>query len=108
MSRKSEPSLLAGHLRGLNPRGMALVVQADRLHRRSFRHLFGDPMAVRPTTTQAAILVAQRNPSWLTPSTEQPGVGQVLVELQCSGICGLSSVSDGVKGPVLLTPSDGS
>ena len=47
-------------------------------------------MAVLPTSTQAAILVAQHQPLVVDtielPSTLE--VGQVLVELQSSGICG--------------------
>ena len=55
----------------------------------------------RPTTTQAAILVAQQQPL-LVETIELPdelGVGQVLVQLQVSGICGsqLGEI-DGVKG----------
>ena len=55
----------------------------------------------RPTTTQAAILVAQREPL-LVDTIELPaelGVGQVLVQVHVSGICGsqLGEI-DGVKG----------
>ncbi len=64
-------------------------------------------MAVRPTTTQAAILVAQNMPL-VVDTIELPTnleVGQVLVELQCSGICGsqLGEI-DGVKGPDRYLP----
>ena len=64
-------------------------------------------MAERPTTTQAAILVAQHEPL-VVDSIELPRdleVGQVLVELQCSGICGsqLGEI-DGVKGPDRYLP----
>ena len=64
-------------------------------------------MAVRPTTTQAAILVAQHEPL-VVDTIELPGnldVGQVLVELRCSGICGsqLGEI-DGVKGPDRYLP----
>ena len=64
-------------------------------------------MAVRPTTTQAAILVAQQEPL-VVDTIELPSnleVGQVLVELQCSGICGsqLGEI-DGVKGPDRYLP----
>ncbi len=64
-------------------------------------------MAVRPTTTQAAILVAQNMPL-VVDTIELPTnleVGQVLVELQCSGICGsqLGEI-DGVKGPDSYLP----
>ena len=59
-------------------------------------------MAKRPSTTKAAILVAQHQPL-VVDTVELPkelGVGQVLVELQVSGICGsqLGEI-DGVKGP---------
>lgn len=55
----------------------------------------------RPSTTQAAILVAQKQPL-VVDTIELPselGVGQVLVKLQVSGICGsqLGEI-DGVKG----------
>ena len=55
----------------------------------------------RPSTTQAAILVAQQQPL-VVDTIELPaelGVGQVLVQLQVSGICGsqLGEI-DGVKG----------
>ncbi|WP_341900502.1 zinc-binding dehydrogenase [Synechococcus sp. UW140] len=58
-------------------------------------------MPERPTTTQAAILVAQQDPL-VVDTIELPaelGVGQVLVQLQVSGICGsqLGEI-DGVKG----------
>ena len=44
----------------------------------------------RPSTTEAAILVAQKQPL-VIDTIELPaelGVGQVLVQLQVSGICG--------------------
>lgn len=55
----------------------------------------------RPVTTQAAILVAQRQPL-VVDTIELPtelGVGQVLVRIKVSGICGsqLGEI-DGVKG----------
>ena len=58
-------------------------------------------MPERPTTTQAAILVAQQEPL-VVDTIELPaelGVGQVMVQLQVSGICGsqLGEI-DGVKG----------
>ena len=58
-------------------------------------------MPARPTTTQAAILVAQQQPL-VVDTIDLPvelGVGQVLVQLQVSGICGsqLGEI-DGVKG----------
>jgi S-(hydroxymethyl)glutathione dehydrogenase/alcohol dehydrogenase len=61
----------------------------------------------RPTTTEAAILVAQQQPL-LVDTIELPGelgVGQVLVKLQVSGICGsqLGEI-DGVKGPDRYLP----
>jgi len=61
----------------------------------------------RPTTTQAAILVAQREPLVLD-TIELPaelGVGQVLVRVHVSGICGsqLGEI-DGVKGPDRYLP----
>ena len=64
-------------------------------------------MVVRPSTTQAAILVAQHQPL-VVDTIELPSkleVGQVLVELQCSGICGsqLGEI-DGVKGPDRYLP----
>ena len=64
-------------------------------------------MSVRLTTTQAAILVAQHQPL-VVDTIELPttlDVGQVLVELQCSGICGsqLGEI-DGVKGPDRYLP----
>ncbi len=60
-----------------------------------------------PSTTQAAILVAQNEPL-VVDTIELPQdleVGQVLVELQCSGICGsqLGEI-DGVKGPDRYLP----
>lgn len=62
---------------------------------------------MRPTKTLAAILVAQRKPL-VVDTIELPSrldVGQVLVELQCSGICGsqLGEI-DGVKGPDKYLP----
>jgi len=64
-------------------------------------------MAARPTTTQAAILVAQKEPL-VVDTIELPaelGVGQVLVQLRVSGICGsqLGEI-DGVKGPDRYLP----
>ena len=61
----------------------------------------------RPTTTQAAILVAQKEPL-VVDTIELPsvlGVGQVLVQLRVSGICGsqLGEI-DGVKGPDRYLP----
>lgn len=61
----------------------------------------------RPTTTQAAILVAQREPL-VVDTIELPvemGVGQVLVQIHVSGICGsqLGEI-DGVKGPDRYLP----
>jgi len=61
----------------------------------------------RPTTTQAAILVAQREPL-VVDTIELPtelGVGQVLVQVHVSGICGsqLGEI-DGVKGPDRFLP----
>ena len=58
-------------------------------------------MTELPTNTKAAILVAQHEPL-VIDTIELPKeleVGQVLVELQCSGICGsqLGEI-DGVKG----------
>jgi len=60
-----------------------------------------------PTSTQAAILVAQQQPL-VVDTIELPaelGVGQVLVQLQVSGICGsqLGEI-DGVKGPDRYLP----
>lgn len=60
-----------------------------------------------PTTTQAAILVAQQQPL-VVDTIELPAeleVGQVLVEVQVSGICGsqLGEI-DGVKGPDRFLP----
>lgn len=60
-----------------------------------------------PTTTQAAILVAQQHPL-VVDTIELPaelGVGQVLVQLRVSGICGsqLGEI-DGVKGPDRYLP----
>ena len=62
---------------------------------------------MHPATTQAAILVEQNKPL-LVESIELPqslDVGQVLVELECSGICGsqLGEI-DGVKGPDRFLP----
>jgi S-(hydroxymethyl)glutathione dehydrogenase/alcohol dehydrogenase len=64
-------------------------------------------MSERPTSTQAAILVAQQKPL-VVDTIELPGqleVGQVLVELKVSGICGsqLGEI-DGVKGPDRFLP----
>ena len=64
-------------------------------------------MPERPTTTQAAILVAQQEPL-VVDTIELPaelGVGQVLVQLQVSGICGsqLGEI-DGVKGADRFLP----
>ena len=64
-------------------------------------------MIMRPSTTKAAILVAQHEPL-VVDTIELPSnldVGQVLVELQCSGICGsqLGEI-DGVKGPDRYLP----
>ena len=64
-------------------------------------------MFERPTITQAAILVAQQQPL-LVDTIELPNqleVGQVLVELKTSGICGsqLGEI-DGVKGPDRFLP----
>jgi len=61
----------------------------------------------RPTTTQAAILVAQREPL-VVDTIELPaelGVGQVLVQVHVSGICGsqLGEI-DGIKGPDRYLP----
>jgi len=61
----------------------------------------------RPTTTQAAILVAQREPL-VVDTIELPaelGVGQVLVQVHVSGICGsqLGEI-EGVKGPDRYLP----
>jgi len=61
----------------------------------------------RPTSTQAAILVAQREPL-VVDTIELPAqldVGQVLVEIQVSGICGsqLGEI-EGVKGPDRFLP----
>lgn len=63
--------------------------------------------APRPTTTQAAILVAQQAPL-VVDTIELPatlGVGQVLVQVHVSGICGsqLGEI-DGVKGPDRFLP----
>ena len=62
---------------------------------------------IRPTTTQAAILVAQKEPL-VIDTIELPTqleVGQVLVEIHSSGICGsqLGEI-DGVKGPDRYLP----
>ena len=64
-------------------------------------------MPERPTSTQAAILVAQQQPL-VIDTIELPNrleVGQVLVELKTSGICGsqLGEI-DGVKGPDRFLP----
>jgi len=64
-------------------------------------------MNYRPTTTQAAILVALHE-LLVVDTIELPnelGVGQVLVELMVSGICGsqLGEI-DGVKGPDSYLP----
>jgi len=64
-------------------------------------------MLERPTSTQAAILVAQQQPL-VVDTIELPNqleVGQVLVELKTSGICGsqLGEI-DGVKGPDRFLP----
>jgi len=64
-------------------------------------------MFERPTSTQAAILVAQQQPL-VVDTIELPNqleVGQVLVELKTSGICGsqLGEI-DGVKGPDRFLP----
>jgi S-(hydroxymethyl)glutathione dehydrogenase/alcohol dehydrogenase len=64
-------------------------------------------MSERPTNTQAAILVAQGKPL-VVDTIELPNqleVGQVLVELKVSGICGsqLGEI-DGVKGPDRFLP----
>jgi len=64
-------------------------------------------MAECPKKTQAAILVAQNKP--LVVDTidlpEELGVGQVMVKLQMSGVCGsqLGEI-DGVKGPDRYLP----
>jgi len=64
-------------------------------------------MSERPTSTQAAILVAQQKPL-VVDTIELPNqleVGQVLVEMKTSGICGsqLGEI-DGVKGPDRFLP----
>jgi S-(hydroxymethyl)glutathione dehydrogenase/alcohol dehydrogenase len=64
-------------------------------------------MADRPSTTVAAILVAQQQPL-VVDTIELPPVlevGQVLVQLKVSGICGsqLGEI-DGVKGPDRYLP----
>ncbi len=65
------------------------------------------PIAELPITTQAAILVAQQQPLVvdLIELPNELGVGQVLVELEVSGICGsqLGEI-DGVKGPDRYLP----
>jgi len=64
-------------------------------------------MKIRQTKTEAAFLVAQNKPLVIDtielPKTLE--VGQVLVELVCSGICGsqLGEI-DGVKGPDKYLP----
>lgn len=64
-------------------------------------------IAQRPSTTQAAILVAQHHPLLVDTIElpEQLEVGQVLVQLHVSGICGsqLGEI-DGVKGPDRFLP----
>lgn len=62
---------------------------------------------MKQKTTQAAILVAQNEPL-VVDTIQLPSnldVGQVLVELECSGICGsqLGEI-DGVKGPDRYLP----
>ena len=64
-------------------------------------------MSELPTTTKAAILVAQQRPL-VVDTIELPerlDVGQVLVEVKVSGICGsqLGEI-DGVKGPDRFLP----
>ena len=63
--------------------------------------------ATRPKVTQAAILVAQNQPLVvdIIELPEQLDVGQVLVEVQVSGICGsqLGEIA-GVKGPDAYLP----
>jgi S-(hydroxymethyl)glutathione dehydrogenase/alcohol dehydrogenase len=64
-------------------------------------------MPERPSSTQAAILVAQQQPL-VVDTIELPAeleVGQVLVQVQVSGICGsqLGEI-DGVKGPDRFLP----
>lgn len=65
------------------------------------------PIAKRPSSTQAAILVAQHQPLLIDTIDlpEQLEVGQVLVEVEVSGICGsqLGEI-DGVKGPDRYLP----
>ncbi|WP_067093243.1 zinc-binding dehydrogenase [Synechococcus sp. MIT S9508] len=64
-------------------------------------------IAKRPSSTQAAILVAQNQPLLIDTIElpEQLEVGQVLVEVEVSGICGsqLGEI-DGVKGPDRYLP----
>ena len=64
-------------------------------------------MSERPTSTQAAILVAQQEPLVvdIIGLPTQLEVGQVLVKLKTSGICGsqLGEI-DGVKGPDRFLP----
>ena len=61
----------------------------------------------RPKITQAAILVAQREPLVIDTIELPPEleVGQVLVQIHVSGICGsqLGEI-DGVKGPDRYLP----
>jgi len=64
-------------------------------------------MTKRPITTEAAILVAQ-NEDLIVDTIylpEELDIGQVLVELRCSGICGsqLGEIT-GVKGPDKFLP----
>lgn len=61
----------------------------------------------RPTSMQAAILVAQREPLVVDDVglPDALGIGQVLVRIACSGICGsqLGEI-DGAKGPDAYLP----
>ena len=106
---KGESSLLAGHLRSLQyTRRMALVVQANRVHRRSFLHLLRvTPWPCGPQQRKQQSSLLSTSHWWWTPSSSPRNldVGQVLVELQCSGICGsqLGEI-DGVKGPDRYLP----